>query len=142
MDSSNLDEIYRNLILQDNQAEVLNLLLLEFIFLQMKEQLMLHQDLKYPLDSSCIFFHSSSKNENVVQVDNYNTFCYKVLEDVVHHYLEYGWTVSHTKKYYQQLKQSMVGMEHGLPFISGLDMYIVETPANIKLGEILGSTKL
>jgi len=36
----------------------------------------------------------------------------------------------------------MVGMECGLPFIFGLDMYIVETPANIKLGEILGSTKL
>ena len=51
---------------------------------------MFYQDLKYFSDSSYIFFYSPSKDENVIQIDNYNIFCYEVLEDVIHYHLEYG----------------------------------------------------
>ena len=33
-------------------------------------------------------------------------------------------------------------MEYGLPFISGLDVHVVEALADIKLGEVLGSMEL
>jgi len=64
------------------------------------------------------------------------------LEDIIYHCLEYGQTVSHTKEHYQGLEQSMVGTEHGLLFISRLDIYIVKAPVNIKLGEVLGFIEL
>jgi len=89
-----------------------------------------------------MFFHSPSKNKNIIWVDDYNAFCYEVLEDVIHHHLEHGWTVSHTEEHYQGLKQSTNGIEHGLPFIFRLDMHVVEAPADIKLSEVLGPIEL
>jgi len=56
--------------------------------------------------------------------------------------LESGWTVSHTKEHYQGFKQPAVGMEHGLLFISRLDMHIVEALADIELGKVLHSAEL
>ena len=40
------------------------------------------------------------------------------------------------KKHYQQLKKSTVCKKYGLPFISGLDLDIVETSANIQFSKI------
>jgi len=34
----------------------------------------------------------------------------------------------------------MVGVEGRLPFISGLDTYVIETPSDIKFCEVPGST--
>jgi len=39
-------------------------------------------------------------------------------------------------------KEAMVGVEGRLPFISGLDVYIIETPVDIQFCEILGSAEL
>jgi len=36
----------------------------------------------------------------------------------------------------------MVSIESYLPFISGFDIYVVKTLANIELGKILGPTEL
>ena len=36
----------------------------------------------------------------------------------------------------------MIGIEGRFPFISRLDVYIVETPANVKFCEVPGSTEL
>jgi len=36
----------------------------------------------------------------------------------------------------------MVGAESHLPFISGLDAYIIEAPTDIEFCEVLGSTEL
>ena len=44
------------------------------------------------------------KDQNVVQIDHYNVFYYKVSEDVIHHGLEGGWAVSHSKEHYQRFK--------------------------------------
>jgi len=66
----------------------------------------------------------------------------EVYDNIVHYCLEYSWTVSHTKEYYQELEQSVVGIEYSLPFISGLNIYVVEVPVDIKLGEVLGSVEL
>jgi len=53
-----------------------------------------------------------------------------------------GWTVSHAKEHYQGFKQASIGPEGCLPLISGLNADVVETPANVQLGEVSGSTEL
>ena len=52
-----------------------------------------------------------SKDQDVVQVDHHDAFCYEVPEDVVHHSLEGGWTVSHAKEHYQGFEQASIGPE-------------------------------
>jgi len=56
--------------------------------------------------------------------------------------LEGGGTVGHFKEYHERFEETVIGMEGCLPFISGLDSYIIETPSDIKLGEVLGSAEL
>jgi len=47
-----------------------------------------------------MLFHSSSKDEDVVQLDYYNPFHNEVPEDVAHHCLEGGWAIGHPEEYY------------------------------------------
>ena len=82
------------------------------------------------------------KDQDVVQVDHHDTFRYEVLEDVVHHSLEDGQTVSYAKEHYQGFKQALIGLEGRFPLISGLNVDIVETPTNVQLGKVSGSTEL
>jgi len=46
-----------------------------------------------------LFLHPS-EDQDVIQIDYHNAFCYEVLEDVVHHDLEGGWTVGYPKEHY------------------------------------------
>ena len=87
-----------------------------------------------------MLFYSPGEDEDVIQVDYYNPFYNEVLEDVVHYCLEGGWAVGHSKEYYQGFEQSMVGMKSSLPLASGFNLYVVETPMDIQLSKILGST--
>jgi len=82
------------------------------------------------------------KDQNVVQIYYYDPFCYDGLEDVVHHGLENSGTIGHSKKHYERFEQATVGMESCLPFISGLDAYIIEAPTDVEFCEVLGSAEL
>ena len=88
-----------------------------------------------------LLFHPS-KDQDVIQVDHHDTFCYEVLEDIVHHGLEGGGAVGHAKEHCQRFEQASIGPESCLPLISGLDVDVVETPTNVQLGEVSGSTEL
>jgi len=46
-----------------------------------------------------LFLHPS-KDQDVIQIDHHNVFCYEVLEDVVHNGLEGGRAVGHPKEHY------------------------------------------
>jgi len=83
-----------------------------------------------------------SKDQDVIQIDYYDTFRYEVLEDVVHHGLESGRTISHAKEHYQGFEQASIGLEGCFPLISGLNVDVVETPTNVQLGEVSGSAEL
>src|SRR5258707_4595189 len=85
-----------------------------------------------------MLFKRSRKNENVIHIDNDATFCDKLSEDVIHHCLEGGGTIGQTEKHHQGFEQSLIGNESGLPFIAFLNPYVVITPSNIQLCEILG----
>jgi len=56
--------------------------------------------------------------------------------------LEGSGTVGYSEEHYEGLKEAAIGMEGCLPFISGHDSYVIETPLDIKLCEVLGSTEL
>jgi len=82
------------------------------------------------------------KDQDVVQVYYYDPFSYDSSEDVVHHGLKSSGTIGHSKKHYEWFKQATVGTESRLPFISGLDAYIIEAPMDVEFCEVLGSTEL
>jgi len=82
------------------------------------------------------------KDQNVIQVYYYDPFSYDSSEDVVHHGLESSGTIGHSEKHYKRFEQATVGMESHLPFISGLDAYIIEPPTDVEFCEVLGSAKL
>ena len=95
-----------------------------------------------PLDCSFMLLLHFYKDQNVVQVHYYDPFSYKGPEDVVHHGLEGGRTVGYSEEHYKRFKEVTVGIEGRFSFISGLDVYVVETPSDIKFCEVLGSTEL
>ena len=78
-----------------------------------------------------MFFLRLSEDQDVVQINHHNTLYYEVPEDVVHHSLEGGQTVSHFKEHYQGFKQTSIGLEGYLSLVFGLNVDIVETPADI-----------
>jgi len=94
------------------------------------------------LDCLFIFFFRLRKDQNVVQVYHYNPFSYEGSEDVVHHSLEGDRTVGHSEEHYERFEEAMVGAEGCFPFISRLDMYVIETPLDIKFCEVPGSVEL
>jgi len=50
-----------------------------------------------------LFLHLG-EDQDVVQVDHHNTFCYEVPEDIIHYGLEDGQTVSYSKEHYQEFE--------------------------------------
>jgi len=56
--------------------------------------------------------------------------------------LEGGGTVGHSEEHHKGFKEAVIGIEGCLPFVSRLDTYIIETPSDVKLGEVLGSAEL
>jgi len=89
-----------------------------------------------------MFLFYLCKDQNIIQVHHYNPFGYEGSEDVVHYSLEDGGTIGHSKEHYERLKKATVGMEGRFLFISGLDMYVIETSSDIKFCEVPGSAEL
>jgi len=104
LDSRDLDWIHGDFVLQDDQIQVLNLLLVELALLQAEKEFVLLQDLQYPSDRLHVLFFYLGEDQDVVQIDHHDTFYYEVPEDVVHHSLEGGQTVSHSKEHYQEFE--------------------------------------
>jgi len=56
--------------------------------------------------------------------------------------LEGSGTVGHSKEHHEGFEEAAVGTEGCLPFVSGLDSYVIETPLDVKLCKVLGSVEL
>ena len=100
------------------------------------------QYLQDSLDRSFMLLFRLCKDQNVVQVHYNNPFHYDGSEDIVHHSLEDSGAVGHSKEHHEGFKEAAIGVEGRLPFISRLDVHIVEPPLDIKFCEVLGSTEL
>ena len=95
-----------------------------------------------PPDHPFMLLFHLCKDQNVVQVHYDDPFRYDSSEDVVHHSLEGSGAVGHSEKHYEGFEETTVGMKGCLLFVSGLDAYIIETPADIQFCEIPGSAEL
>ncbi|KAG5350870.1 hypothetical protein C0989_008950 [Termitomyces sp. Mn162] len=104
--------------MQDDQAKILNPGLLELALLQFEVELVLAETFQD-------------------KVYTHYTLCNEVPEDVVHHCLEGGWAIGESKEHNKRFKQSLVGLEGGLPFVSLLDMHIVVAPPDVQFSEVL-----
>jgi len=82
------------------------------------------------------------KDQDVIQVHYDNPFCYDGSEDVIHHSLKGSGAVGHSKEHYERFKEASVSAKGRFPLISRLDAYIIETPADIQFGKVLGSVEL
>ena len=89
-----------------------------------------------------MFFFCLRKDQNVVQVHHYNPFSYEGSENIVHHSLEGGKTVGYSEEHHKRFEEAMVGIEGCFLFISRLDMYVIETPLDIKFCEVPSSVEL
>ena len=47
-----------------------------------------------------MFLFCPNKDQDIVQIDHHDAFCYEVSEDVVHHGLESGQTVGYSEEHY------------------------------------------
>ena len=103
---------------------------------------MFRQYFQDPLDRPFMLLFCLRKDHNVVQVHYNDSFCYEGSEDVVYHSLEDSGAVGHSTKHYEGFEEATVGAEGHLPFISGIAVYIIETPADVQFCEIPGSTEL
>jgi len=56
--------------------------------------------------------------------------------------LEGGGTISHSEEHHERFKEATVGAESHFLFISGLDVYIIEIPADVKFCEVSSSAEL
>ena len=63
------------------------------------------------------------------------------MEYVIHHCLECHRGVAQSKEHDSWFKQASVSSERSLPLIALLNLYIVESPAEVKYGEELGITE-
>ena len=93
-------------------------------------------------DCSFMLLFHLCKDQNIVQVHYDNPFHYDSSEDVIHHSLKGSGAIGYSEKHYKEFEEATVGAEGHFPFISGLDVYIIETPADIQFCEILGSAEL
>jgi len=56
--------------------------------------------------------------------------------------LEGGGTIGHSEEHHKGFEEAVVGTEGCFPFVSRLNTYVIETPSDVKLCEVLGSTEL
>jgi len=56
--------------------------------------------------------------------------------------LEGGRTVGYSKEHHEGFKETAVRTEGCFPFISGLNAYVIETPADVQFCEVPGSMEL
>ena len=80
------------------------------------------------------------EDHDVANVDNHDIF--HVGEDFVHHSLERGGGVAESKEHDSGFVGSSVTDEHCFPFVTFLNPYIIVSPSNVYLHEVLRSLEL
>jgi hypothetical protein len=135
-DGFNLGGVHADLSLMDNQAQVLDLGLLELAFLRSEVEVMLLQAGEDLVDNGAVLFQGRCEDKDIVQVDSDLALNDQVSEDRVHEGLEGGRRVGESEEHDKRFKESLVGGEGSLPF---LDTDVVVSPTNVELGEVLGA---
>ena len=107
---------------------------------QLEVEPMSAEDDQHPYHNGMVFLLClATKDEDVIHVDDYNSFINEFSEDVIHHRLEHRRAVSETKEHDKRFKQASVHPEGCLPLVSILDSHIVVSPSDLQFGEVLHS---
>jgi len=56
--------------------------------------------------------------------------------------LESSGAVGHSEEHHKGFEEATIGAKGCFPFISGLDVYIIEVPANVEFCEVFSSAEL
>ena len=105
--------------------------------LSLEVDLMFVEDVQVPYYDCMVFLlHLAAEDEDVIHVDDHNSFVDELSEDVVHHHLEHCWAVSETKEHDKGFKQASVHPKGHLPLISIFDSHIVVSPLDVQFGEV------
>jgi len=81
------------------------------------------QDLYY--DCMVFLLSLATKDEDIIHVDDHNTFVDELSEDIIHHCLENCQTIGQTKEHDKRFKQVSVHPKGCLPLISVFDPHIL-----------------
>ena len=93
---------------------------------------MLAEDVKDPYYNCVMFLLGlAAKDEDVVHVNDHNSFINEFSEDVIYHCLECHWAVSEAKEHDQRFEQASVYPKSCFPLISLLNPYIIVSPSDI-----------
>src|SRR5882724_4343618 len=138
MDASHFDRIHLYTTFREDEPEILYCGLPECALLSFEVELMSAEDVQYPYHNGMVFLLClATKNEDVVHVDDYNSFVNEFSEDVIHHRLERCRAVSETKEHDKRFEQASVHPKGHLPLVSIPDSHIVVSPSDIQFGEVL-----
>jgi hypothetical protein len=86
--------------------------------------------------ADAVILQGVHEDEDIVQVDNNHSLQDEVMEDLIHHCLEGCRAVCQTEVHHKGFKQAAVCAEGCLPFVTLLDVDIVESPADVQLCKV------
>jgi len=99
MDAGHLDRIHLYTTFQEDEPEILYHGLPKCALLSFEVELMSVEDVQYPYHNGMVFLLClATENEDVIHVDDYNSFINELSEDVIHHHLERRWAVSEDQR--------------------------------------------
>ena len=78
------------------------------------------------------------EDEDIVKVDDHNSFVDNFFEDLIHETLEGCWRIGESKEHDCGFEEAAVGTECCFVLIALLDPDIVVSPPHVKFGEELG----
>jgi len=134
-DSLDFNRVHHYMVFGDDKSKVVHLLMFEFAFLQLEEQLVGMEGLEYLSSDPLMVCEGGRVDEDVIHVANSFIVINKGVEDVIHHHLEGGQRVAQSKEHDKWLEESSVHGEGCLPLIPFLQSDIVEAPMEVQGGE-------
>src|SRR5712664_1688814 len=131
-DASHFDRIHLYATFRQDEAEILYCGLSKRAFLGLEVEPMSAEDVEDPYYNGMMFLLClTAEDEDVIHVDDYDSFVYELSEDVIHHRLERCQTVSETKEHDKGFGQASVCLKGRLPLISVFDPHIIVSPPDV-----------
>src|SRR5258708_38026689 len=116
-DSLDFNGVHHYTVFGDDKSKAVHLLMFEFAFLQLEEQLVGTEGLEYLLSDPLMDCEGGGVDEDVIHVPDGFIAIDKGAEDVIPHCLEGGRQVAQSKEHDEWLKESSVCGEGHLPLI-------------------------
>ena len=82
------------------------------------------------------------EDENIVHINDDDTFINHIRKDVIHHGLKGGWGIAHPKEHYGGFEKPPVCFKCCLPLVTILNSYVIIPLMDIEFGELMSSLQL